>query len=68
MAAERALIVTPKQTWPIGHWIVVDDAGVKVASGFLTNREAWAWIDRNSATAVEDDERNARIGRAVGHQ
>lgn len=58
----------PKRTEPGGHWIVVDDAGCKVASGFLTNREAWAWIDRNSSQAIEDDERNARIGRAVGHQ
>jgi hypothetical protein len=57
--------MTPREIFP-GNWGVTDSNGNLVVSGLSTNRESWAWIDRNSAQASEDDERNARIGRAIG--
>jgi hypothetical protein len=29
-----------------GRWLVADGHGAIIKGGFMTNREAWAWVDR----------------------
>lgn len=44
-----------------GCYHVVNEHGDILASGFATNAEAWAWIDRRSQEGRDDQDRHYRI-------
>ena len=53
------------QEGPSGSWRVIEsDYGRVVIDGFLSNSEAWAWLDRNTFSGRDDVDRHRRIGWA----
>lgn len=50
---------------PSGLWMVVEPAYDRIViDGFLSNSEAWDWIDRNTFSGRDDVDRHHRIGSA----
>ena len=47
---------------------VVEDDGETVRSGFITQADAWAWIDRQEQDALADEERRRRIQTAFAER